>query len=509
MNSLLAKATTTVVAALLSLSPVALSPAASAQTAPVPVPSASPTGDGSVTWSVRPGTASGPDGRSWVEWEGDPGERRTEYLVVDNFGTEPVEFRLSAADGYFTDTGRFNMLPSDRASTDAGTWVTLPEFVSVPAKGSETVRFEIVVPEDATPGDHPAGVAASIQTAGSDTVGVESRVGFRVMTRVTGELRTEATAAVSGSYTGSINPFEAGSLEITYTVTNTGNSRLRAEPRIFVAGAFGAASSDRPGEEVADIAPGETRTSTVTVTPAWPLLWYDVRVEATPVAVSDEVAVGEASTATAAASVAAPPWSQLAVVAAAALLLSWYLRQRRRDARKTAELIEAARAEGRAAAPAEDRATAPAEPAPEPLLRRTARPAARLIAILAIGATAAVGAWGGSSDANAAGSDQSGVDVRVEITPMPSTTPLPSGSPSPSTEPTTAPPAPDDGVTPGSPWLPPTGYEGDPALLLTGGALVVGGALVLARVVRARNVRRRGFPASEYIRTSPEMTRKS
>jgi hypothetical protein len=139
--------------------------------------------DEPITWSVRPGDEEGQDGRAWVEWDADPGDGLTEHMVVTNHGAIEVEFQLSAADAYFTDTGRFNMLPSDAESVDAGTWIDLPESVVVPAGATEVVPFTITVPANATPGDHPAGVAASVMSDGAGAIGVESRVGFRVMTR--------------------------------------------------------------------------------------------------------------------------------------------------------------------------------------------------------------------------------------------------------------------------------------------------------------------------------------
>ena len=106
-----------------------------------------------------------------------------EHLLVRNLSTTAVTFQLTAADGYFTSNGRFNMLTSDRSSTDAGTWITMQDSVRVASGADAIVPFTVTVPENATPGDHPAGVAAGVRS-GKGEVGVESRVGFRVMTRV-------------------------------------------------------------------------------------------------------------------------------------------------------------------------------------------------------------------------------------------------------------------------------------------------------------------------------------
>lgn len=356
MIPLWTRAATTVIAAALALSPLystpARLPAPQALSSGVSTPLASTGGGASeITWSVRPGDADSPDGRSWVEWEADPGDRRAEHLVVSNHGDTAMEFRLTAADGYFTDTGRFNMLPSDQESTDAGTWISLPDTVSVPARGSTIVPFTITIPDDAAPGDHPAGVAASIVSPGAGTVGVESRVGFRVMTRVAGELEAELLPSIDGSYTGSINPFESGSLDVAYEVTNTGNTRVASEPRVSVSGPFGIVATQQNGEEIADIAPGESRTGTVRLASTWPLLWYDVRIDTEPAPVAESLRVETTQAANASTVVRALPWSQLAAVVIAAGLLCWYLLQRRRNKARTELLVAAAREEGREEGP--------------------------------------------------------------------------------------------------------------------------------------------------------------
>src|SRR5688572_1436852 len=170
-----------------------------------------------LTWAVQPAGERGPDGRRWIERTLDPGQVVTERLAVRNFSDRPAVFALKAADGYLTDKGRFNMLPSNQKSVDGGTWIQVRDKVTVPAKGTAVVPFTISVPRDARPGDHPAGIAATV-TATGGTVAVESRVGFRVMMRVSGTVT--ASLAVDGlttTYRRSWNPFSAGSVRIRYT----------------------------------------------------------------------------------------------------------------------------------------------------------------------------------------------------------------------------------------------------------------------------------------------------
>ncbi|WP_275002412.1 WxL protein peptidoglycan domain-containing protein [Promicromonospora iranensis] len=303
--------------------------------------------DDVVTWSVRPGDENGEDGRAWVEWAADPGQSRTEHMAVINHSDDPVEFRLTSADGYFTDTGRFNMLPSDQESVAAGTWIELPESVTVPAGAAEVVPFTVAVPDDAEPGDHAAGVAASVRSTGGGEVAVESRVGFRVMTRVLGELEPSLGLTASASYTGDPNPFEAGAIDVAYELENTGNTRLNARPEISLSGPFGLGELTLRGEEIVEIAPGETRHGTVRFPDAWPLVAYDVTVVAQPLPLSDELSFDDAERGSAQTTVLAMPWPQLLVLIVAALLTTWSVWRRRREQRRTAELVAQAREEAR------------------------------------------------------------------------------------------------------------------------------------------------------------------
>jgi hypothetical protein len=295
--------------------------------------------DPAVSWSVSPAGPEGADGRSWVELELDPGASTTEYLSVRNLGATATTFTLTAADGYFTKTGRFNMLQSDQESVDAGTWITVDETVTVDAGGVAVIPFTISVPENATPGDHAAGIAASVSTTGTTEdgakVGVESRVGFRVITQVTGELAPAmALSEVTGEYSPSWNLFTPGELTITYTATNVGNTQL----------SFGETAGDATTAR-GDVFPGEKRSVTVDSVPAWPLglVSVDVRVDSS-VPSDDSLAVAPV---TRTVQVVAVPWLHLLVLVGLAVVVVMIILGRRRSAARIELLLEQARAEGR------------------------------------------------------------------------------------------------------------------------------------------------------------------
>lgn len=306
-------------------------------------------GAGTVTWSVRPADETGEDGRAWVEQELDPGQAATEYMAVHNLSDTEVVFRLSAADGFFQDNGRFSMLPSNEPSTDAGLWIEVQDEVAVGPDETAVVPFTTTVPDNATPGDHAAGIAASVlsEQVGEDgaTVGVESRVGFRVMTRVTGTLAPSASIEdVSSSYDLSWNPLAPGRAQVTFTVVNTGNARL------LVAGAATAAGKEVafPGPEEIDqeLMPGDERTFTVTVNDVWPSVFVPASLDVTPV-VAGEGEGTPVAAATADAGFWAVPWPQLIALAGIGLLIGSSLWGRRRSKTRLEHLLEEAREEGR------------------------------------------------------------------------------------------------------------------------------------------------------------------
>lgn len=303
---------------------------------------------GTVTWSVRPADESGEDGRSWVEQELDPGETALEYMAIRNLSDQEVTFRISAADAYFQENGRFSMLPSDQASTDAGLWIDAPDEATVGAQETVLVPFTTTVPENATPGDHAAGIAASVlsEQVGADgaTVGVESRVGFRVMTRVTGELLPAASLeAVASSYDMSWNPLTPGTAQVTFEVVNTGNTRL------LVTGAVtaGGHEVEFPGAEAIDqeLLPGDRRSFTVTIEDVWPLVYVPGSLEVTPTVVGE----GEntaVDAATADAGFWAVPWPQLIALAGIVLLVGSGMWGRRRSRLRLEDMLAKAREEG-------------------------------------------------------------------------------------------------------------------------------------------------------------------
>jgi hypothetical protein len=287
-----------------------------------------------VSWTVQPATAAGPDGRRWIEHTLDPGRQITEHLAVRNLGDTSAVFTLSAADGYLTAKGRFNMLPADRTSVGGGTWVSVPERVTVGAGKTVVVPFSITAPVGVTPGDHPAGIAASL-AGRQGTVQVESRVGFRLMLRASGALRPSVTAdRITMGHARTWNPFRPGTVQVTYTATNTGNVRLDVPATAQVSSLIGARTAQAAAGE---LLPGGTREVSASIDGVWGIGRLRATVTLIPLG---------APPTSATLTTWVIPWPQILVVAAAVLLvLARSLRRRR-----LRSLLARAREEGRLSA---------------------------------------------------------------------------------------------------------------------------------------------------------------
>ncbi|MEX0153106.1 WxL protein peptidoglycan domain-containing protein [Microbacterium sp. LMI1-1-1.1] len=325
------------------------------------VPAAHASADTDVTWSVTPADESGPDTRGVIQQELDPGASRDDFFAVTNLSSFEVTFALSAADGYYNENGRFNMLPSDRESVDAGQWIDLPETVTVAAGGTAVVPFTTTVPDDAVPGDHAAGIAASVRSAGTDdggaAVGVESRVGFRVTTRVTGEIvPSYAISGVQSSYELSWNPFRPGAAETSFTVENTGNATLLFEG--VVGAGTGSTTVPVEGEQRPTLLPGESRRITVPIADVWPTVFVPGSIDLAPTASDLGGEPVDVAPQSADAGFWAVPVSQLLVLLGLVLIVLALFWRRRRFA----AALDRAREEGRASAAGPSAATAVGAP---------------------------------------------------------------------------------------------------------------------------------------------------
>ena len=312
-------------------------------------PAAAAPGDtnsgGRATFGVRPTGKNGPDNRPTFAYAATPGGVFNDQVEISNAGTKPLTLKVYAGDAFTPRTGGFDLLAAGKASDDAGTWVSLSKSaVTVPARNRVVLPFTLKVPTGATPGDHSAGIVASLTSIGNDAKGnkvaVDQRVGARVYLRVSGALTPRLTVeGLTATYHPTANPFAGGKTTLTYRVRNTGNVRLGAHQKVTVGTLWGTHTTADGVADVPEILPGDAVDMTAEVKTGFPAFWLTGSVTADPMAQTGDEKLS-LYTVSRDHGFWAVSWALLAVLGGILLLAgAWfgarYLR-RRRSARATA-----------------------------------------------------------------------------------------------------------------------------------------------------------------------------
>jgi len=299
-----------------------------------------------ITWGVVPADAAGPDGRRVVNLSLEPGDSVTEHIAVTNHSATEITFRVSANDGILTAKGSFDMLPSGTEPSDGGSWITVQENVTIPAGDTAVVPVGVAVPETATPGDHPAGVAASVISGA--TVSVESRVGVRFNIAVDGAFDTTLAATVTDvHYEPALSPFQPGAATVVYRVQNDGNVAMKVAGAAQASGIFGLGTTALVTGEQRELLPGASVEQAVRIDGVWPLFVADLDVTVTPT-LRDALEVATPDAQSLSASTAALPLPQLVLLILAALVVFGAVAIRRQRRARLEAMLERARAEGAA-----------------------------------------------------------------------------------------------------------------------------------------------------------------
>jgi hypothetical protein len=291
---------------------------------------------GGVAWSVQTADNAHGTGRGNFTYAVEPGAVISDTMIVVNTGTEPLPLAVYAADAFTASTGEIDILVDGAPSADAGTWVAVstPALELAPGHTAD-VPFTVTVPADARPGDHSAGIVTSLTSQDpANALSVDRRLGTRLTVRVAGDLVPAASAtAVSARYDGSWNPFESGRLTVSYSLENTGNTRLTGLETIDTSGTGGLFGTRTPPLRISEVLPGST-IDVVREVPVFSLGWVAGSVTVAPEGVG--LGAGTVEPVALAFSTPAVPWSLYALIVlviaavAAALVAGRRLRRRAR-----------------------------------------------------------------------------------------------------------------------------------------------------------------------------------
>ncbi len=281
------------------------------------------------TWGIAPAHDGAPDGRAQLNYVLEPGETFEDEVHLRNYGHEDLLLHVYAADALTTPVGGFDLRAGDEPVREAGGWVAVEkDQVVLPPRGGVTVPVRIRVPKDAEPGDHAAGIVASVTAQSEGTgVDVERRVGTRVYVRITGEVEPALSAGIDDAgFVGGLWP--PGRTEVDLTTTNSGNIRLSGTTSVTVSGPFGWGGRTVPAGEVENLLPGTRLRRDVHVAGTWPWGWQRITVttRATESAGQDLDLAADSATTT----VIAVPWGPLVVIVVAVIGGALLVRKRRR-----------------------------------------------------------------------------------------------------------------------------------------------------------------------------------
>lgn len=289
-------------------------------------------GGGKASWAVQPGGSDAGTARSNFVYTLRPGTVLRDYVNVLNTGKKPVRLDLYAVDAFnVAKGGGFALHDPEEARTGVGGWVrlarTIPNTV-MPGKGMR-IPFEIVVPENAEPGDHAgAVVAANRQLEKANAKGdllyqVRRRVGARIYVRVEGPLDPGLTVSQFDVTSETpLIPYATGrgQVSVDWSVTNNGNVRIDPQAVVELVGPFGGVL-DEVEVEIPEILPGSIVTGTSVFDELPPYVKLSARMKVT----SDEADADVSRT------VWSVPWLPMLVLVL--LAVTWWLRRRHRKDR--------------------------------------------------------------------------------------------------------------------------------------------------------------------------------
>lgn len=303
----------------------------------VALPAASAAADDAtdVNWTVRTESNDFGSDRTNYGYTIDPGGTVTDGIVVANHGQEPVDLKVYAADGFTSDDGALSLVVAGEESKAVGAWITPgQETLTLGPGETASIPFTVSIPDNATPGDYAGGIVTSLTVPDADTgVNVDRRLGIRVNLRVGGDLAPAlAVENLSVSWNGGLNPFAGGDATVTYTLHNTGNAAISADPASAVSGVFGLLAVDAPQADAApELLPGESVTRTVVVPNVPPLFALLASTTVTPVVTDAAGSRSPIAEVSASAVGLAVPWTLLVIVALIAVALVLVLRRRGRN----------------------------------------------------------------------------------------------------------------------------------------------------------------------------------
>ncbi len=284
-----------------------------------PSPAAADTPMGEVTWGVRTAESDVGSNRDNFAYTLDPGEHIEDALIVTNHASELLALSVYPADGFTTSSGQLDLVTADTPSVAVGAWSALgDDHLEIPPGESVEVPFTVTIPANTVPGDYTGGILTALTepSGQAESIVVDRRLGIRMHVRVSGDLEPGLTVEdLAVDYAGSMNPFATGDASVTYTVRNTGNTRLSAGQDVTVSGPWGILPITLGDVgPVPELLPDETWTVSAPATGVLPTFWLTTTSLITPSVPAMAEAAPELEPVRTTTGTWAVPWSPLGLL---------------------------------------------------------------------------------------------------------------------------------------------------------------------------------------------------
>ncbi|MEO6701598.1 MAG: hypothetical protein ABI140_16265 [Jatrophihabitantaceae bacterium] len=317
--------------------PAALAAGSSSPSAPATA-GAKPPAAKQASFGIGPASVKKLDGRPFLNYLSSPGGKLSDHVAVINLDTRPVTLKLYVAAAQNESDGSIGYAPAKAVPTDAAAWISIAppgggNSLRIAARSTVIVPITLAVPNNATPGDHAAGVIASLTSKvkgkSGQLVDFEQRIAVRTYLRVSGPLRPALTIEqLHAGYHGNLNPIGRGRLTVSYRLHNTGNVKLGGRQLVKVTGLLGATGSSKVAD-VGLLLPGSSVLVRVAVNRITPTLWMHGKVTIKSLQSEGDVnpPIADVSTST---TFWAVPWTLIGTVGLLAVVLILLWRRRRR-----------------------------------------------------------------------------------------------------------------------------------------------------------------------------------
>lgn len=329
-----------------AVAPASVAPGSIAAPKPSPSPSTGSANDGAgggrITFGMTTASGGTTDARGFIAVNAPAGSVLHDDVAVINLSDAPLTVDLYTADVTNGSDGALDVAASTDKKQLAGGWLTLGQAkADLPAQSSrsgpgfQVVPVTITIPKDAEPGDHLAAVLSSVTAQGkpgdnAPAINLEHRVGVRVYVTVQGDIRPGLSIKDVRTHFRPGSAFGPGSLDVEYTLTNSGNVRVGVNPSVRATGPFGASPHAADGKPIAELLPHSSVTQKVTFDGVFPAVLENVVVSAAAVAAqgSSDPGIG---TVHASSWTWLWTWLLLVVLLVAGGVVAWFQLRRRRS----------------------------------------------------------------------------------------------------------------------------------------------------------------------------------